>query len=179
MYGTSSTAHHIFTCNQWFRPCAGGRAATPGYHNNQKCPGYLKRPNLTHIFVIPKIMTPLWSTRLLKFSHFSFYIDAGNGNHRTSVVHNTNHYSFVLSFLNCCALPGRFKGQTKFWKWEGICAWLKKPRKGLNSLLCTHFGHSFRGYPKCQMTWCPSWRTKTVIIFMIVFLMLTGTKLEF
>ena len=38
---------------------------------------YLKRPYLTHIFVVPKLMPYLWRKHLLKASHFSFYIDAG------------------------------------------------------------------------------------------------------
>ena len=37
-----------------------------------------KRPHLTHICVIPKLMTPNWRKHMLKNAQFSFYIDVGH-----------------------------------------------------------------------------------------------------
>jgi hypothetical protein len=59
-----------------------------------------KRPDLTHIFICPKLMTPLWRKHLLRTCCFSFYVDPGLS-HWPDEMHESLLVGVYLPYLPC------------------------------------------------------------------------------
>ena len=59
-----------------------------------------KRPDLIHIFVCPKLMTPLWRKHLLRTCCFSFYVDPGLA-HWPDSMHESLLIAVYLPYLPC------------------------------------------------------------------------------
>ena len=59
-----------------------------------------KRPDLTHIFICPKLMTPSWRKHLLRTCCFSFYVDPGLS-HWPDEMHESLLVGVYLPYLPC------------------------------------------------------------------------------
>ena len=60
-----------------------------------------KRPDLTHIFVCPKLMTPRWRKHLLKSCTFSFYLDPGTAKEWSEDMFESLLVAIFLPSLHC------------------------------------------------------------------------------
>ena len=62
---------------------------------------FLKRPHITHIFVVPKLMSYKWRKYILKVATLSFYVDAGIESHWPACQHESLFVCIVLPQLHC------------------------------------------------------------------------------
>ena len=103
---------------------------------------YLKRPHITHIFVVPKLMAYKWRKFLLKVANFSFYVDAGNGSHWPKPQHESLFICVTLPQLHCS--PWSFHRTPKILAMERQLRQVQKTKKGSECHLLRKFWTLFR-----------------------------------
>ena len=103
---------------------------------------YLKRPHITHIFVVPKLMSYRWRKYLLKVGHFSFYVDAGNGLHWPKSQHESLFVCITLPQLHCP--PWTFHRSAKVLAMERKLREVQKSKERTECIILRKFWTFFR-----------------------------------
>ena len=95
-----------------------------------------KRPDLTHIFVCPKLMTPLWRKHLLKTCCLSFYVDPGLS-HWPDSMHESLLIGIYLPYLPC--YPWTFRRSKSVLEMERQLRLVPKVQGGSQSYVLRQF----------------------------------------
>jgi hypothetical protein len=95
-----------------------------------------KRPDLTHIFVCPKLMTPCWRKHMLKTCCFSFYVDPGLAYWPDS-MHESLLIGVYLPYLPC--YPWTFRRSKSILELERQLRLMPKAQGGSQSYVLFKF----------------------------------------
>jgi hypothetical protein len=95
-----------------------------------------KRPDLTHIFVCPKLMTPLWRKHLLRTCCLSFYVDPGLS-HWPDSMHESLLIGIYLPYLPC--YPWTFRRSKSVLEVERQLRLMPKVQGGSQSFVLRQF----------------------------------------
>ena len=103
-----------------------------------------KRPQLTHIVVIPKLMTNKWRKHLLKHSQFSFYIDPGH-----TFWSELQHESLLICFFlpQLSHSPWTIKRSPKVLAMERLLREMQKRKDGSEQIILLKFWNLCRKLP--------------------------------
>lgn len=100
-----------------------------------------KRSDACHIFVLPRLYTPLWSRLFFKLCDFHFRIPAGSPRW-PSGMHEPLWIGIALPFI-----------RHRPWTWEGTCKKCLLPVKAMGGIFCANFCDSRNGFPACRSVW--------------------------
>ena len=95
-----------------------------------------KRPDLLHIFICPKLMTPLWRKHLLKTCCLSFYVDCGVP-HWPSEMHESLLIAIYFPYLHC--YPWTYRRSNSVLEMERQLQQVQKSKKGTQSDILRKF----------------------------------------
>jgi hypothetical protein len=109
-----------------------------------------KRTDAYHIFLIPRLYSPLWMRMLYKSQIFVFKI---------CLAHNTG----LRPCMNLCSLvflshfsPGTlclYEERRCWWNWSGNCTKCLAPVRKMEGIFCANFCESQGIWPACRKAW--------------------------
>ena len=103
-----------------------------------------KRTDAYHIFLIPRIYSPLWMRLLYKVSDFVFQLPPAS-QHWPSSMHEPLFIG--ISF------PGLYDEHRCWWNWSGNCVKCSVPVRRMEGIFCTNFCKPRGSWPACRKVW--------------------------
>eukprot|EP00980_Cylindrotheca_fusiformis_P031013 scaffold25703_cov171-Cylindrotheca_fusiformis.AAC.2 len=102
----------------------------------------LKRPQGTHVVLVPRLMTGRWRRAMLKETDFSFYVRPG-AEFWPAEMHEP---------LTCFVSFPLLRHQP--WSWSGNCDKCRKVKKNGGGIFCANFASERGSFSPCRKVWC-------------------------
>jgi hypothetical protein len=124
-----------------------------------------KCPDAFHIFLVPRLYSPLWLQMFYKLSEFSFHISSGLW-YWPLLMHEPLFVGIVLPLLSRKPCP--YEERHCWWDWRGSCAGCLTPVKPMEGIFCVNFCESRDGLLACLKTWhaecytCQGWESSLI-----------------